>query len=807
MDTLLQDLRYAARSLRKHRSTTAIAVVCLALGIGANTAIFSVVRAVLIESLPYRDPSRLVRLYEAGIFNGVRGQGSLSVPNYRDIKAENTVFESMAAYNTSGADLTGGDGQPERVRWTRTTFDFFDVLGARPRLGRTFAPGEDEPGHNVAVLSEGFFRRRYAGDPQLIGRTITLNNTPYTVIGVMPETFDYPIAPQHNDMWVPLVPRENDIKQRGNHWMQSIARLKPGFDSASANARLMPIALRLAHDYPEQQKDRLLQVIPLNTIVVGRVRPALLLLLGAVGLVLLIACANVANLLLARAAGRTREVAVRTALGAERGRLIRQLLTESVLLAVVGGVLGLVVAWLALRGILTFAAPALPRADAVKLNVDVLLFALGVSVVTGVLFGVVPAFRASDVDLRQDLTDTAGRGGTSRKQHRTLNTFIAAEIALSLVLLIGAGLVVRAFAALINTDPGFKPDHVLTFHISPAAGQFGDSARYSGFFGPLTERLRSIPGVRSASLTTILPIQNSGTNGFFDIVGRPQEKDDARRPYAEFRVVGADFFQTMGIPLKEGRGFTANDALGRELVVVVNEAFQKKYFTESVIGKQVVPWGTGPATIVGIVGAVRQVSLEKEPLPEIYVPAAQHPWQLGNVTYVIATQADPNSIVPAVRQAVRELAPTQPLSAVESMDDVLSESLQQRKLTLTLLAIFAVLATALSAAGVYGVMSYAVTQRTREIGIRMALGAGTGNVTRMVLFDAGRLVLIGVAIGLAAAWLLTRFVAGMLYGVGQHDPATFAGVTALIASVALLASLVPAVKAARVDPLAAMRVD
>jgi putative ABC transport system permease protein len=377
----------------------------------------------------------------------------------------------------------------------------------------------------------------------------------------------------------------------------------------------------------------------------------------------------------------------------------------------------------------------------------------------------------------------------------------------SLVLLIGAGLVVRAFAALTDTDPGFKAEHVLTFHVSAPTGQFTDSARYIGFFGPLTERLRAIPGVRSVSMTTLLPIQNSGTNGFFDIVGRPQEKDVARRPWAEFRVVGADFLTTMGIPLKSGRGFTENDALGREPVVLVNEVFAKKYFTESVIGKQVTPWGNSAATIVGVVGAIHQASLEREPLPELYVPAAQNPWQLGNMTFVISTQADPNSVVPSVRAAVRELAPTQPLANVESMEQVISESLQQRKLTLSLLAIFAVLATVLSAAGVYGVMSYGVAQRTREIGIRMALGAGTSSVTRMVLFDAGRLVVIGVTIGLGSAWLLTRFVAGMLYGVGQHDPATFGAVTVMIAGVALLASVLPAFRAARIDPLAAMRVD
>jgi len=523
--------------------------------------------------------------------------------------------------------------------------------------------------------------------------------------------------------------------------------------------------------------------------------------------VLLIACANVANLLLARAAGRTREVAIRTALGAERIRLVRQLLTESVLLALTGGALGLIVAYFALHAILANAAVALPRADVVHLDGSVLAFALTVSAITGVLFGIIPALRSSDVDLRQDLTETAGRGGTSRRQHRTLNAFIAAEIAISVVLLVGAGLVIRAFAAVISTDPGFRTERLLTFHLAPPAGQFADSMRYKSFFGPVVERLRTIPGVQSVSFTNLLPIQNSGTNGNFQIIGQPKETDPARQPFAEFRVVGPDFFRAMGIPLKAGRGITDADAVDREAVVVVNEAFAKKYFTDSPIGHQLTPWIDKPATIVGVVGAIRQATLEREPAPELYVPGAQQPWRLGDMTFVISTQLDPNAIVASVRQAIHELAPNQPLSQIESMEQVISESLQARRLTLTLLAIFALLATALSAAGVYGVMSYGVAQRTREIGIRMALGARGGDVTSMVLRDAGKIAAIGLIIGLGAALLLTRFIAGMLYGVGQRDVATFIGVASLIAVVALLASLIPALRASRVDPLSAMRID
>jgi predicted permease len=807
MDTILQDLRFAFRSLRKQRSTSAIAILCLALGIGANTAIFTVVRTVLLDSLPYRDATRLARLYESSIFNGQPGLGSVSVPNYLDVKRDNTAYEMIAATNAGGADLVGNGGQPERIKWVKSTPDLFDVLGTKPMLGRTFAAGEDYPGHNVVVLSEGFFRRRFAADPKLIGQQISLNNTPYTVIGVMGGDFDYPISPTHTDAWVPLVFTQPNLTSRGSHWLQVVARLKPGLDSVSANARLKPLAERLSRDFPNEQKSRGLTSVPMATVVTGRVRPALMLLLTAVGMVLLIACANVANLLLARAAGRTREVAIRTALGAERIRLIRQLLTESILLALTGGVVGLVVAYFGLRAILANATVALPRAEIVQLDGGVLAFALGVSALTGVIFGIMPALRSSDVDLRQDLTETAGRGGTSRRQHRTLNAFIAAEIAISVVLLVGAGLVIRAFAAVISTDPGFRAERVMTFHLSAPAGQFSDSARYISFFGPVIDRLRAIPGVKSVSMTTLLPIQNSGTNGNFQIVGQPQENDPARQPFAEFRVVGPDFFRTMGIPVKSGRGITDADALDRPPVVVINEAFAKKYFTDNPIGHQLTTWTDRPATIVGVVGAIRQATLEREPAPELYVPAAQQPWQVGNMTFALSTQADPTTVVPSVRQAIRALAPNQPLSQVETMEQVISESLQARKLTLTLLAVFAVLATALSAAGVYGVMSYGVAQRTREIGIRMALGARGGDVTSMVLRDAGKIAAIGLAIGIAAALLLTRFIAGMLYGVGQRDLPTFAGVVSVIAIVALVASLVPALRASRVDPLSAMRAD
>jgi predicted permease len=808
MDTLRQDFRFAIRTIRKQRGTSVVAVVCLALGIGANTAIFSVVRAVLMESLPFRDPARIVRVYESANFGGTRGTGSVSVPNFLDWRAAQRSFEDIAAYSAGSFDLAG-DGNPERVRGVRSTANLFAVLGSTPTLGRTFAADEDQPGHTpVLVLSEGFWRRRFGADPAIVGKLVSLDNTMYTVIGVMPANFDYPIGPIHNDVWVPLVWAQNELTQRGNHSYSVIGRLKPGVDSASATAQMATIAQRIARDFPDEQKERGIQINTLNGVIVGRVRTPLLMLLGAVGLVLLIACANVANLLLARASGRRREVAIRTALGAERWRLVRQFLTESVLLAATGGLLGLAVAHWGLKGILAYAAAALPRAETVHLNGSVLAFVAGVSLVTGIAFGLVPALRASQSDLREDLAESAGRTGTGRKHHRTLRGLIVAEMALSLVLLVGAGLLVRGFLALMSTDPGLKADRVLTFHIAAPAGRMPDSVRFLQFYGPVLQRLRGVPGVSDVASTSIIPIQNSGWNGNFTIVGRPVDQDPAKQTFAEYRVVSSNYFHAMGIGMVRGREFSDRDAAGAPPVVIVNDEFVRRYFpNEDPIGKQIFPWTDKAATVVGVARSVRQVSLDQTPRPELYVAAPQTPGNLRDVGYVLRTQANPESLMPSVRAALRDVAPDQPIFLVKTMNDVISDSLQSRKLTLSLLAIFASLALLLSAAGVYGVMSYAVSQRQREIGIRMALGARATNVTRMILSEAGTLAAIGLVIGLIAAALLTRVLSSMLYGVGTHDPVTFVAVALLLVGVALAASMVPALRASKVDPLQAMRTD
>jgi predicted permease len=805
---LFQDIHYALRSLRSQRGIAAIAIACLALGIGANTAIFSVVRAVLLESLPYREPARLVRVYETANFGGTRGQGSVSIPNFIDWRAQNDAFEAISAYSTYSFDLIGG-GEPERLRGTRASANLFALLGAKPLIGRTFALDEDQVGKPlVVVLSEGFWQRRFGGDRAVVGKTISLDNKPRTVIGIMPRSFDFPVGALRTDVWVPLVFEGAQARQRGNHHLSVVARLKPGIDSAAATARMEPIAQRLTRDYPNEMKERGIQINSLNGVIVGRVRTPLLMLLGAVGLVLLIACANVANLLLARISARRREVAIRTALGAERSRLIRQFLVESILLSLAGGLIGLAMARWGLVGILAYAATSLPRVDSIGLSPGVLAFSLAVSVVTGLALGLVPALRASQTDLREDLTETAGRSGTSRSQHRTLDTLIVAEIALSLVLLVGAGLLVRGFIAVVGTDSGLRPEGVITFHISAPGGRLADSARYVQFYSPVLERLRIVPGVRSAASTTLLPIQGSGWNGNFTIVGRPKETDQSKEPFAEYRVVSDNYFATLGIPMMQGREFASTDALGAPAVVIVNEEFVRRYFpNENPIGKEILPWTDKPAAIIGVARSVHQVSLDSPPRAELYVPAAQTPWQLYDLTYILGTRGAPESLMPSVRAAVRAVAPDQPIFLVRTMDGVIADSLSNRKLTLSLLAIFAALAVALSAAGVFGVMSYGVSQRQREIGIRMALGARGTEVTTMVLTDAGKLVAIGVAIGLVASAALTRVLSGMVYGVGVRDPATFGVVAAIIAAVAMVASLVPAVRAARVDPILAMRAE
>jgi len=757
---------------------------------------------VLLESLPYNAPEQLVTLNEVG----TRGAGSVSVPVYFDMQRERGIFAEVAAWTRASRDL-GDVTHPERLRGVRSTTNLFSTLGVKPILGRTFVVTDAPPSATpVVVISEGLWRRRFGADPGIVGRQITLSNTRYTVVGVMPASFDFPIATLRNEFWMPLdFASVGGTTQRNNRSLQLVARLTPGVDSARAMSSLAIVAKRLAAAFPEAHKDRGLLVRSVAGIAVGNVRPALLVLLAAVGLVLLIACANVANLTLARAAGRRREVAIRTALGAERSRLVRQLLTESALLSVIGGAVGLGVAWWGLRALTGISAGVLPRSDLIAIQGSVLAFTTILSLATGILVGLVPAFRATRPDLRSDLSDGAGKATASLARHRTLRGLIAGEIALSVVLLTGAGLVIRSFVELLSVDAGFNTDKVLTFGVASPLRTVADSARYAKVYGPILERLRALPDVRAAGMINVLPVAGGTTDRFFQIVGRPQETDIGRIPDAEMRVISSDYFRTFGIRVLDGREFTNRDDDRSERVVIVNEELVRRYFPgQNPIGQRIEK--AGPTmTIVGVVRAVREIGLDERLLPEFYVPASQTTEASGAMTFVVSTSGQPDRLSEQVRDVVRSVVPQQPVYGLATMRSIVRDSLGNRRLLLTLLALFAGLALVLSAAGVYGVMSYGVTQRRREIGIRIALGAKFGDVTGMVLRDVLAVAAMGLGVGVVVSLGLARVMRSVLYGVSAYDALTYVVVLAAIGGVAVIAGAVPALRAARTDPTLAMR--
>jgi len=810
METLLQDARFAVRSLWKARVTTVLAVSCLALGIGANTAIFSVVRAVLIESLPFRDPERLVMAYESVSVPGrTMTTGWVAPANYFEWRKETRVFTNLAGFSPLTRDL-GDISDPERLRGVRATTNLFQVLGVRPLAGRTFADSDQPPAAApVVIISEGLWRRRFASDPNIIGRSIALGTAKPTVIGIMPARFDFPVSPLRNDFWIPFDWRSvGDPTNRANHSLLVVGRLAPGMDSTRAMADLSTVARRLEQEFPDAQHGRGIQLMGVPGWVVGKVKPALLVLLGAVGVVLLIVCANVANLLLTRAAGRRREVAIRTALGAARVRLVRQLLTESALLALAGGVLGVAVAQATLAGLRGMAATILPNAESIGLQFGVLAFTVGTSLATGVVVGILPALRASQVDLREDLTEAAGRTSASGKRRRALDTLIVAEVALSLVLLVAAGLVIRSFVALIQTDPGFSAERMLTFRVgAPPVRAGADTERYPRFYAPVLAQVRGVPGVRAAAYISVLPIQGGTADRYFSVDGRPLEKDLSRVPDAQVRLISSGYFRTMRIPLLAGREFDDNDVRSTEHVVVINDALARRFFPDGSPLGRLLKTGDEGGRIVGIVRSIRQVGLDQDPQPEFYLPSSQALFNLDAMTFVVRAQGQPEELTRAVREVVHSIAPQSPIFQVATMENVIAQSLTTRRLVLTLLAAFAGLALVLSAAGVYGVMSYGVSQRIREIGIRMALGARGGDVIGMILGGVLRVLAVGIIAGLAAAALLTRTLNSVLYGVTAIDPVTFIAVPVLIGVVGMLAGAIPAVRAARVDPLQSMRAE
>jgi putative ABC transport system permease protein len=813
MNTLLNDLRYAARRLQRAPGFTLIVTLTLALGIGATTAIFSVVNGVLLAPLPFREPERLVR-----VATTARGAENLSSPlDFLDYRTNNTSLAGLVAYDRYNLSLTSADrgAEPQRLDVGAVTADFFGTLGTTPALGRGFAAGEDAVGAPpVVVLSDGLWRSRFAADPRVVGRTVTLDARDYTVVGVARAGLTFP---ERYDAIVPLVFDSSTIApdNRGAHSISLFGRLKPGVTVERARADLAAIAARLAEQYPQSNTGFGATVAPLQENLVRDVKPALWILLGAVAFVLLIACANVANLLLVRVLGRGSELAVRTGLGAGRGRIVRQLVTESVVLAAVGGLAGVLLAANGVRLLVALAPDNLPRLHEVTLDVRVLAVAAAVTIGVGFLVGLAPALSASHADVASVLREGA-RGSSSGAGQRLRGSLVVGEMALAVLLLTGAGLLIRSFTNLMRVDVGFVPEHVVTFTVDLPEARYERVSRQQQFGADLQARLAALPGVQSAAAVAFLPMSGRRARTSLEIAGLPPS-DPGNRRLTEVDIVTPGYFATMGIPVVRGADFTAADRSGRPQKVIVNRALAQKYFPgEDPIGRRVtigvssdtadvggsVDWG---GEIVAVVGDVRQQNPKQEATPMTYLPLAQAPW--SSLSAVVRTTADPAGVLAAARAQLRQIDPDLAMYAARTMDDVVGRSVAQPRFYTLLLALFAGIALALAAVGIYGVLSYAVRQRTRELGIRVALGAPGGQIARLVLGQGLRLTLAGLAIGVVAAYYVTRLLAGLLFGVQPGDVGTFAGGAVVLFGVALAATYVPARRAARVDPLTAMKAD
>jgi len=821
MQTLWQDLRYGARMLLRSPSITLVVILALALGIGANTAIFSVVNAVLLRPLPYDQADRLLFLNEA---SQVLDEMSISYPNFTDWRNQNHFFEYIGVYNRNSYNLTGV-GDVERILTAQFSADLFSALRVNAAIGRVFTNEEDRPGGTpVVVLSYGLWQRRFGGQTSILNQPITLNGKSYTVIGVMPRSFQYP---NRVEMWVPVGQLSGDPswQQRGNHpGLYAIARLKPGATFAQAQADMDNIAANLAKQYPDSNTGNRIRMRPLLEVFVSEVRGTLWVLFGAVAFVLLIACANIANLLLARATARRKELAIRAAMGAGRWRLIRQLLTESVLLATIGGALGLLIAQWGIRLILYVSPNAIPRATEINMDWKVLAFTLGISLLTGILFGIMPAVQAGEVDIHETLKET-GRG--SSRRHWLRSSLVVVEVATTMILLIGAGLMIRSFYRLQQVNPGFSYDHLTSFSVSLPQKKYATEDQRVDFFRRLIESTRSLPGVQAVAVASGLPLGNNGWQTSFVLDGKPLPPPD-QTPLMEACTVTPDYFRAMGIPLLRGRYFTDQDnrsfLAGRDVskldeggrliagtnVIIVDEEFARRYWpNEDAVGKRI-RFGTDPAapalTVVGVVGRVKMEGLTQDSnRVQGYFSFAQLPF--GGMTVIIKASHDPNQLIAAARNQVKAIDSDQPIYNIRTMDDIRGESVSAERLNLTLLSIFAGIALVLAIVGIYGVMSYAVTQRTHEIGIRMAIGAQRGDVFRMVLSQGMLLTIIGVVLGLIGAFGLTRLMATMLFGVRATDPATFVAISALLLVVALCACLIPGRRATRVDPVVSLRYE
>lgn len=809
MQTLWQDLRFGVRLLLKQPGFTMIAVLSLALGIGANTALFSVVNAVLLRPLPFHEPERLAMIWEDATSIGFP-QDTPAPGNYADWKAQSQAFADIAARDNRSFNLTG-DGEPEKVQAYGITANFFPLLGAKPALGRNFSAEEDQPGANrVAIISHSLWQSRYGGDPSILNRDILLNDESYTVIGVMPANFQF--GANYIRLWTPIAFTPEELARRGTHYLNVVGRLKPGVTLEQADAEIKAIMKRIGERFPEQAGQLGATVVSLHEQVAGKMRNSLWLLLGAVGMVLLIACANISGLLLARVAARQREIAVRSALGAGRWRIVRQLLTESIMLAGVGGVLGALLASWSFAALKQLVPSEMVASTTLEMDARVLGFALLVSLVAGILFGLIPALQVSRLDLNATLKQATGRSGIGHGQRRLRQAFVVGEIAMALVLLVGAGLLIQTLSRLHGQYDDLRAESLLTVRTILPENKYQEHARRVAFYDQALERVQALPGVVSAGYSTTVPLEWAGGANGITIEGRPIASNSNWN--ANHRQISAAYHQTMGIALRSGRYFTEQDTGETQPVAIINETMARQYWpNESAVGKRFKngtpnsqhPW----LEIVGVVADVRQMGVDKPTKAEMYFPYRQirsHPF-FAPRDLVIRTTVEPTSLVAAVREAVHAVDPNQPLSNIRTLDAVFAEHTQTRQMGMLLLTAFAALALLLAMLGIYGVLSYFVTQHTQEIGVRLALGADGKTIFRMVLKRGLTLVGIGVAIGLAASFGLTRFLQSLLFEVSAVDPKTYAAVAAMLFVISVLACALPARRAMNVDPMVALRCE
>ncbi|HMG72329.1 MAG TPA: ABC transporter permease [Pyrinomonadaceae bacterium] len=806
MDSILKDIRYGVRGLAKRPVLTIIAIFTLAIGIGANSAIFSTINALLLKPLPFPDPERIVAFWEKVPSRGVE-RNEVAVANYLDWNAQNKSFEQLGMYRWWSTNLTGSDS-PERVQGFLVTPNFLDIVGVKPMLGRGFSAEENQPGKDaVALLTYSLWQRRFGADPNIVNRTISTNGITRTVIGVMPPDFNYP---KGAEIYAPLAITPELARSRGNHSYLGIGRLRPGVSIQGAQAEFDNLAAQLEKQYPETNTGRGVVIYPILEDTVRMYSTALWVMMAAVGFVLLIGCANVANLMLARASGRQREIALRSALGASRFRIIRQLLTESVLLGVLGGALGILVAYWGVDAIRTAspgeAARFAPGWNHLGINTPVLVFTMLLSVLSGVLFGLAPAWQLSKPDLNSALKE--GSRQASSGSHRLRGLLVVSEVALSLMLLVSAGLLIRSFLQLVKTDPGFNSESLLTMNLVLPAAKYKEEAQRAAFYSDLISRVEGLPGIESVAAVNYLPLGGSNSSTGFLIEGVP-EPPPGQEFVGRYRVCTPNYFKTMGIDVLKGRAFSDQDKAGASPVIIVNETLARKYWPDSeAVGKRM--RYTGPLKEnpwMQVVGVVRDVKHDMTlPITEdFYVPHAQDAWQ--SMVLVAKTKVEPASMAAPIRQQVWAIDKDQPVFDVHTMREVRAISLALYSFSSVMLSIFAGVALLLAAIGIYGVMSYAVTQRTQEIGIRMALGARVRDVLKLVVRNGMSLAVIGVIVGLAGAYGLTRLLASLLVGVAPTDILTFSIVTFGLLLVALLACYIPARRATKVDPLVALRYE